>query len=185
VRKTAPVRKAATRSRPRPQLIVIASERQVVARGPFLALVGLMMLAGLLSLLMLHTLAAQDAFRQTSLQQRLAALTDTQQQLEQQVQRDSAPDALQARAKALGMVPSTVTSYHLRADGRTVAHQVALTEASATTTSTSDASSTTQDKSSTTQDKSSAASSPGDAAGKPANDKASDSPKHRRKASSE
>jgi hypothetical protein len=185
VRKTAPVRKAATRSRPR--LVVIASQRRVVARGPFLALVGGMMLAGLLSLLMLHTLAAQDAFRQTSLQQRLAALTDTRQQLEQQVQRDSAPDALQARAKALGMVPSTITSYHLRADGRTVAHQVALTEAPATTTTTtsSDGSSATQDQSAAARDKPSATSSSGDASAKQGKNTTSDSPKHHHKASGE
>jgi hypothetical protein len=94
---------------------------------PFVVLVGGLLLAGLIALLMLHTLAAQDAFRQTSLQQRLATLTDTEQHLEQQVQLDSSPITLRQRATALGMVPSVVTSYHRLPDGRVVAHEVAST----------------------------------------------------------
>lgn len=137
---TFPLRKPATvqpRRKPapaaRPRLVVIASPNQrTIARGPFLLLVGGLMLAGLLSLLLLHTLAAQDAFRQTTLQQRLAALTDTEQQLEQQVQTDSAPASLEARARALGMVPSQITSYHQRPNGRTVAHEVPVTPVVAT-----------------------------------------------------
>jgi cell division protein FtsB len=125
VRKVAaPTRKAAAPAKSRPRLVVISSQRRVVARGPFVALVGALMLGGLLSLLMLHTLAAQDAFRQTTLQHKLSALTDTEQQLEQQVQTDSAPAALEARAKSLGMVPSAITSYRQHPSGRTTAHEV-------------------------------------------------------------
>jgi cell division septation protein DedD len=105
-------------------------------------LVGGLLLAGLLALLMLHTLAAQDAFRQTALQQRLAALTDTEQSLEQKVQLDSSPTVLRERAKALGMVPSVVTSYHRLADGRVVAREVAASAVAAPTTTTSTAKST-------------------------------------------
>lgn len=142
VRKTAPVRKATTKSRPR--LVVVSTKRnRVVARGPFLALVGLLMLGGLLSLLMLHTLAAQDAFQQTSLQQRLNTLTDTEQQLEQQVQTDAGPASLEARAKALGMVPSTLTSYRQRANGRTVAREVPATASATTADTNANADSTT------------------------------------------
>lgn len=128
----------------RPRLVVIASPKhRTVARGPFLMLVGGLMLGGLLSLLMLHTLAAQDAFQQTTLQHKLATLTDQQQQLEQQVQNDSAPAALEARARALGMVPSTITSYHRRPDGRTVAHIAPLTPVYTAPTTTTTAPTTT------------------------------------------
>lgn len=123
-----PVPRAGTR--PRTELVVVSS-RRVVGRTPFVLLVGGLMLGGLVALLLLHTLAAQDAFHQTSLQQRLAALTDAEQHLEQQVQLDSAPAALQARAKALGMVPSVVTGYHRLADGRVVAREVAANTAAA------------------------------------------------------
>ncbi|HVU61987.1 MAG TPA: hypothetical protein VHD58_10105 [Mycobacteriales bacterium] len=125
-----PSRTATTRSRPR--LIVLASPRSA-GKAPFVALVGGLLLAGLLSLLMLHTLAAQDAFRQTSLQQRLANLTDSEQRLEQQVQLDSAPASLRAKARALGMVPSVVTHYRQLSNGRTVAREVPATTVVATT----------------------------------------------------
>ncbi|HEX3898589.1 MAG TPA: hypothetical protein VHW74_05405 [Mycobacteriales bacterium] len=125
---TYPLRKPATaKPRPaasRPRLTVISSTKHKVARGPFIVLVSALLIGGLLALLMLHTLAAQDAFRQTTLQQKLATLTDQQQQLEQQVQLDSAPAALEARARALGMVPSTITSYHRGANGTTIAREL-------------------------------------------------------------
>ncbi|HVT19865.1 MAG TPA: hypothetical protein VHE57_00565 [Mycobacteriales bacterium] len=115
-------------SRTRPRLIVLAAPRSA-SKAPFVVLVGGLLLAGLLSLLMLHTLAAQDSFRQTSLQQKLAKLTDTEQRLEQQVQLDSGPSLLRKRAIALGMVPSEITHYRQLANGRTVAHEVAATAA--------------------------------------------------------
>jgi hypothetical protein len=152
-RAAVPARKAAAKPKSRPRLVVISSHRQVVARGPFIAIVGALMLAGLLSLLMLHTLAAQDAFRQTTLQHRLNTLTDAEQQLEQQVQTDSAPAALQARATALGMVPSAITSYRRHANGRTYAKEVPLnqvptsTVAATSTKPTTTTSSTTSDTS--------------------------------------
>jgi len=110
-------------TKPRPRLIVVASPR-AAGKAPFVALVGGLLLAGLLSLLMLHTLAAQDSFRQTSLQQRLANLNDSEQRLEQQVQLDSAPSALREKARALGMVPSAITHYRQLPNGRTVAREV-------------------------------------------------------------
>jgi len=122
-RKPLPLRPT-TSARSRPKLIVLAPQR-VVGRTPFVVLVGGLLLAGLIALLMLHTLAAQDAYRQTSLQQRLAALTDVEQHLEQQVQLDSSPVILRQRAKALGLVPSVVTGYRRLANGRVIAHEVA------------------------------------------------------------
>lgn len=129
-RKALPLR--STAARPRPKLVLVAPNR-VVGRMPFVVLVGGMLTASLVALLMLHTLAAQDAFHQTSLQQRLAALTDTEQHLEQQVQLDAAPTSLRARAKALGMVPSVITAYRRRPNGRVVAHEVAANSPAAVT----------------------------------------------------
>ncbi|HWB66754.1 MAG TPA: hypothetical protein VG708_08005 [Mycobacteriales bacterium] len=142
---TYPLRKAAAQPKPgqqhktwaRPRLVVISSPTHKVARGPFIILVSTLLVGGLLALLMLHTLAAQDAFQQTSLQQKLAALTDSEQQLEQQVQTDSAPAALEARARALGMVPSAITGYRRGADGRAIGHVVPATSTVTTSASTS------------------------------------------------
>jgi hypothetical protein len=85
---------------------------------PFVILVGSVLVGGLVAVLLLHMAAAQDAFRITGLQQRLASLTDQEQQESQLVAADSAPSALQARAVALGMEPTKITSFHRRPDGR-------------------------------------------------------------------
>ncbi|MGN6472416.1 MAG: hypothetical protein ACTHK4_02050 [Mycobacteriales bacterium] len=146
-RKALPLR--STTTRPRPKLVVIPGQR-VVGRMPFVLLIGGMLLASLIALLMLHTLAAQDAFHQTSLQQRLAALTDTEQHLQQQVQMDAAPDSLRARARALGMVPSVITGYRRLPNGRVVAHEVAANSPAAAAAAATAMSSTSSSTSTTT-----------------------------------
>jgi hypothetical protein len=110
-------------SLPRPRLVLVAPHRTTAGRLPFLIVVGTVLVGGLVAVLLLHMVAAQDAFRVTGLQQRLAVLTDTEQQEAQLVAADSSPTALQARAVALGMVPSAITKFHRRAGGRAVAVQ--------------------------------------------------------------
>ena len=109
-RQVRPAPRPRSGARPRPRLVVAARHRATAGRVAFLALVGAMLVGGLVAVLLLHMMAAQDGFRVTSLQQRLANLTDEVQQQQQVVAADSAPTALQARARALGMVPSTITS---------------------------------------------------------------------------
>jgi hypothetical protein len=107
----------------RPRLVLSASKPVAAGRLAFLILVGAVLSGGLVAVLMLHTLAAQDAFRVTALQQRLSTLTDQVQQAQQVVAADSSPTALQKRAKALGMVPTVITTFHRHGDGRAVAVQ--------------------------------------------------------------
>jgi hypothetical protein len=97
-----------TRATPpsRPALRLVAGAPAVAARVPFTVLIAAILGAGLLSLLMLHTLAAQDAFTVHDLEHRAAALADSEQQLELADQQASAPSLLAARARALGMVPT-------------------------------------------------------------------------------
>jgi hypothetical protein len=90
---------------------------------PFVIVVGAVLVGGLVSVLLLHTLAAQYAFRITGMQSRLTTLTDEAQQQSQVVAADSSPIALQHRAAALGMVPTSITAFHRRVDGRAVAVQ--------------------------------------------------------------
>jgi septal ring-binding cell division protein DamX len=90
-------------------------------RLPFAVLLGVTLLGGLVGLLLLHTLAAQDAFRLEALQARQAALADSEQQLAVVEQRLESPAALAARARALGMVPTqTITSVHRGRHGRLI-----------------------------------------------------------------
>lgn len=89
-------------------------------RLPFAMLVGAILVAGLVGLLMLHTLAAQDAFRVHDMAQRLSALSDQEQQLRLENQQLQAPDRLQSRAAALGMRPTSVSGFRRLHDGRAV-----------------------------------------------------------------
>jgi hypothetical protein len=95
----------------------------MAGRLPFLIVVGAVLVTGLVGVLLLHMLAAQDAYRATALQQRLATLSDQEQQLNMTVESDSSPETLRARAVALGMVPTTVGNFHKLKDGRAVGLQ--------------------------------------------------------------
>ena len=90
----------------RPLLRLVASKPLTAARLPFAIFVGSILVAGLVALLLLHTMAAQDAFRLESLQHASSQLSDTQQQLALAEQQREAPSSLAARARALGMVPT-------------------------------------------------------------------------------
>lgn len=89
-----------------PLLRIVASKPLTAARLPFAIFVGSILVVGLVVLLLLHTMAAQDAFRLESLQQENAQLADTQQQLALAEQQRESPTTLAARARALGMVPT-------------------------------------------------------------------------------
>lgn len=89
-----------------------------VGRAPFVLLLSTILATGLITLLMLHTLAAQDAFRLHAMQWRAAALSEEQQQLAVAVQREQDPTALAARARRLGMVPAGTLAFIRLRDGR-------------------------------------------------------------------
>lgn len=90
-------------------------------RLPFALLITAILVTGLVALLMLHTLAAQDAFRVHALNEQLSNLQDQEQQLRVANDRLSSPDRLLARARALGMRPMRLSSYQRLRDGRTIA----------------------------------------------------------------
>ncbi|QMU80150.1 septum formation initiator family protein [Streptacidiphilus sp. PB12-B1b] len=90
--------------------------RRPGGRGPFAALVALLLSGGLVGLLLLNTALNQGSFQLSRLQQTTTRLTDEQQGLQQQIADWSAPDALSARARQLGMVPGGVPAF-LRDDG--------------------------------------------------------------------
>ncbi|WP_042374842.1 septum formation initiator family protein, partial [Streptacidiphilus neutrinimicus] len=75
-------------------------------RGPFAALVMVLLAGGMVALLMLNTALSQGSFTEQKLQRQTTDLTNEQQGLQQQIDGWSAPDALAARARQLGMVPA-------------------------------------------------------------------------------
>ncbi|WP_137994741.1 FtsB family cell division protein [Streptomyces vilmorinianum] len=75
------------------------------ARTPFVLLVVLLLGGGLITLLLLNSALNQGSFKLRDLKNRTTELTDEEQALQRDVDDYSAPDALERRARELGMVP--------------------------------------------------------------------------------
>ncbi|MEV7318496.1 septum formation initiator family protein [Streptomyces sp. NPDC093970] len=75
------------------------------ARTPFVLLVVLLLGGGLIALLVLNSALSEGSFKLDDLQKRTKSLTDEEQALQRDIDAYSAPDALQRRARELGMVP--------------------------------------------------------------------------------
>ncbi|MET4927287.1 septum formation initiator family protein, partial [Streptomyces sp. PSRA5] len=75
------------------------------ARTPFVLLVVLLLGGGLITLLLLNSSLNTGSFQLSELKKQTTDLTDEQQALQRDVDNLSAPDALQRRARQLGMVP--------------------------------------------------------------------------------
>ncbi|MEU2574554.1 septum formation initiator family protein [Streptomyces anulatus] len=75
------------------------------ARTPFVLLVVLLLGGGLITLLLLNSALNEGSFRLSELKRETTELTDEQQALQRDVDSRSQPDALERRARELGMVP--------------------------------------------------------------------------------
>lgn len=75
------------------------------ARTPFVLLVVLLLGGGLITLLILNSSLNEGSFQLSELKKETTELTDQEQELQRDVDAYSAPDALQRRARELGMVP--------------------------------------------------------------------------------
>ncbi|MDQ0777852.1 cell division protein FtsB [Streptomyces aurantiacus] len=75
------------------------------ARAPFVLLVVVLLGGGLIGLLVLNSALSEGSFQLDDLQKDTKSLTDEEQALQRDVDAYSAPDALQRRARELGMVP--------------------------------------------------------------------------------
>ncbi|MFE9494860.1 septum formation initiator family protein [Streptomyces collinus] len=79
--------------------------RARAARAPFVLLVVLLLGGGLIGLLVLNSALSEGSFKLDALQKRTKNLTDEEQALQRDIDAYSSPDALQRRARELGMVP--------------------------------------------------------------------------------
>ncbi|MER5180849.1 septum formation initiator family protein [Streptomyces sp. NPDC002896] len=75
------------------------------ARTPFVLLVVVLLAGGLITLLMLNSALNEGSFRLNDLKKETTSLTEEEQALQRDVDAYSAPEALQRRARELGMVP--------------------------------------------------------------------------------
>ncbi|MEU7084448.1 FtsB family cell division protein [Streptomyces achromogenes] len=79
--------------------------RAQAARTPFVLLVVVLLGGGLIGLLVLNSALSEGSFELADLRKRTKTLTDEEQALQRDIDAYSAPDALQRRARELGMVP--------------------------------------------------------------------------------
>ncbi|MFF0164490.1 hypothetical protein [Streptomyces prasinus] len=84
---------------------LLPTGRAQAARTPFVLLVVLLLGGGLIGLLVLNSALSEGAFRLDDLKRETKGLTDEEQALQRDIDAYSAPDALQRRARELGMVP--------------------------------------------------------------------------------
>ncbi|MEU8959819.1 septum formation initiator family protein [Streptomyces sp. NPDC048518] len=75
------------------------------ARTPFVLLVVLLLGSGLITLLILNSALNEGSFQLSELKKQTKDLTEEEQELQRDVDGYAAPEALQRRARELGMVP--------------------------------------------------------------------------------
>lgn len=98
-------------------LQMVPQARSSAPRAPFVVVVVALLAAGLLGLLVLNTVLAQDAFRLHALQLQGAVLASQELTLQRQVEARQAPGDLAARATALGLVAGGPPAFLRLSDG--------------------------------------------------------------------
>ncbi|MFF3912509.1 septum formation initiator family protein [Streptomyces sp. NPDC001852] len=106
--------------------------RARAARTPFVLLVVLLLGGGLIGLLVLNSALSEGSFKLADLQKQTKSLTDEEQALQRDIDAYSSPDALQRRARELGMVPGGDPAF-LGPDGKVKGVPSAAPESAALT----------------------------------------------------
>lgn len=109
---------SAAPGRAAPRLRVIPARAPRMGRTAFGLLVGGILAVGLLVALLLNTVLAQGAFAIHELERRASDLEVQQQELQRQVAALGAPETLNRRARALGMVETPSTAFLRLRDGK-------------------------------------------------------------------
>jgi len=115
----------APESAPQRWLRLVPQRRSRAARAPFAVVLVGVLGGGLLGLLLLNTLVAQDSFRLHQLAQESRSLQQREEQLAGQLEANQAPSALAARAARLGLVPGGPPVFLRLPDGRVLGKPVA------------------------------------------------------------
>ncbi|MFF5636773.1 septum formation initiator family protein [Streptomyces sp. NPDC012825] len=97
--------------------LLMPSGPSTAARTPFVLLVVVLLGGGLISLLLLNSALNQGSFKLNELKNETTELTDEEQALQRDVDDYAAPDALERRARELGMVPGGSPAF-LGPDGK-------------------------------------------------------------------
>jgi hypothetical protein len=104
----------------RARLTVVPRLRSEAPRVPFVTLVSLLLVAGVVGLLLFNTSMQQKAFAATALENRASDLASKEQTLRMELDELRNPQAVAERAQGLGMVPATNPAFIKLADGSIV-----------------------------------------------------------------
>jgi hypothetical protein len=102
----------------RARLTVVPRRPRQASRVPFVTLVTLLLLGGVIGLLLFNTNMQQSSFVATSLEERAAVLQGKEESLRMRLHRLRDPQNLAARAKKLGMVPASSPAFLRLEDGK-------------------------------------------------------------------
>lgn len=102
----------------RARLRVVPRRRTRAARVPFVALVTLVMLGGVVGLLLFNTSMQQAAFATTALEEQARTLTARQQVLEMELDVLRNPQRVAEQAQRMGLVPAHTPAYLVLSSGK-------------------------------------------------------------------
>ncbi|GGL96497.1 MULTISPECIES: hypothetical protein [Micromonospora] len=103
-----------------PRLRVAPPPPVSVPRAPFVALILVLVVGGVLGILVVNTKINENAFRLEELQQQQAKLDLEEQQLHKEIAKQEAPGNLEANARKLGLVESAEPAYIRLPDGKMI-----------------------------------------------------------------
>ncbi|MEU8070013.1 MULTISPECIES: hypothetical protein [unclassified Micromonospora] len=105
---------------PAPRLRVAPPAPIRVPRAPFVALILVLVVGGVLGILAVNTKINENAFKLEKLQQQQNKLNVDEQELKKQIAEQKAPGNLTANARKLGLVESEDPAYIRLPDGQTI-----------------------------------------------------------------
>ncbi len=115
----------------RARLTVVPRGRPQARRVPFVILVSLVLLGGVVGLLVFNTQMQQASFAATAMEQRAAELTAREQQLQLELDALRDPQRVAVQARRLGMVPMSSPAFLRLSDGRVLGNPAPATPANA------------------------------------------------------
>jgi hypothetical protein len=108
----------------RARLTVVPRRTSKAPKVPFVSLVSLLLVGGVVGLLLFNTSMQQASFTATSLQERATVLDAKEQSLQMELDTLRDPQRVAARAKRLGMVPASSPAFIRLSDGKVLGNPV-------------------------------------------------------------
>ncbi|MGH3329924.1 MAG: hypothetical protein ACRDPJ_01345 [Nocardioidaceae bacterium] len=113
----------------RARLTVVPRQAQKAPKVPFVTLVSLLLVAGVVGLLLFNTHMQQASFTTTALEERATLLDAKEQALQMELDTLRDPQRVAARAQALGMVPPSAPAFLRLSDGKVLGNPEVATSA--------------------------------------------------------